>query len=90
MYLTSEELARVCTLANSFSQFIYIGEIDMTTAQFQNGRRITAAITQFIIGESDLTAEDILDDAQVLFNDDMISFTDYNHIVEVLSPYVGN
>lgn len=57
----------------------------MTDIQFVNGRTIAGRINAFIVGRSSETVEDILDDAQLLYNNDELSEQDYQYLLDCLS-----
>lgn len=58
----------------------------MTKAQFSNGRVAMARVNDWLLGRGDDTAESIMDDVQLLFNEGELSVADYYTIVECVSP----
>lgn len=58
----------------------------MTKVQFANGRIVMARVNNWLLGRGDDTAESIMDDVQLLFNDGELSAEDYGNIVECVSP----
>ena len=58
----------------------------MTKVQFTNGRIVMARVNNWLLGRGDDTAESIMDDVQLLFNDGELSAEDYGTVVECVSP----
>ena len=62
----------------------------MNKVQFSTGRSVIGRVNDWILGKSDETPEEILDEVQLLYNDDLLCREDYNYVIDCLSAAVEN
>lgn len=60
----------------------------MNKVQFINGRNFVTRANNIIFGKSDETAEDLFDDVQLAYNDNLLCNEDYKELVILLSPVI--
>lgn len=60
----------------------------MTKVQFVNGRDFVNRANNIIFGKSNETVEDLFDDIQLAYNDDLLCREDYKELVNLLSPVI--
>lgn len=60
----------------------------MNKVQFVNGREFVTRANNLIFGKSAETVEDLFDDVQLAYNDDLLCDEDYKELVALLSPVI--
>lgn len=60
----------------------------MNKVQFVNGREFVTRANNLIFSKSAETVEDLFDDVQLAYNDDLLCDEDYKELVALLSPVI--